>query len=128
MGEENYQPFYRNPWNIPQINKEKPNKHNMQLVGFGKTGILTDYVPKSPWTLGKLSSVSVEWRAEIGKQFFFTLLDNFNAYIRGIYREFEFNLLERHPIPVEIITQPSSRNKRNLKAWKNVIVIKDLIV
>jgi hypothetical protein len=36
-------------------------------------------------------------------------------------------LLERHPISVEIITQPSSRNKGNLKAWKIVFVIKDLI-
>ena len=33
----------------------------------------------------------------------------------------KFNLLERHPIPVEIITQPGTRNKWNLKAWKEHI-------
>ena len=80
---------------------------------------------------GKLSSESGEKKAEIGERKILTLLDNFrtsSAYFCGIYKWFEFNLLERHPIPVEIITQPSLRNNRDLKAWKNVFDIKDLIV
>ena len=36
---------------IPQINKEKPKDHNMQPIGLGSSGILTDRVQKIFQTL-----------------------------------------------------------------------------
>ena len=74
--------------------------------------------------------MNVERRAEIEKRKILTLLGNSrtnNVYFHGIYRYFEFDLLERHPSPEEIMIQHDSRNKENLRAWNIVFVIKDLI-
>jgi hypothetical protein len=67
--------------------------------------------------MGKLKYVSVKRRAEIGERKIKILLGNFrrsSAYFRGIRDSLNFNLLERHPIPVDIITKNCSRNQRIL--------------
>ena len=47
------------------MNKEKQEDHNMSLVGFRNTRILTDYAQKSMWTLFLSSNACLNWREGI---------------------------------------------------------------
>ena len=47
-----------------------------------------------------------------------------SAYDCGFWRYFIFNLLKRYPTPVDFLTQSNSI----VKVWKNVFVIKVIVV